>query len=327
MKGVRGLHHVTAIAGDAQENVNFYVGVLGMRLVKRSINQDAPDTYHLFYADAVGTPGTDLTFFPWPRLPAQRRGWGVWDELYLGVPIRSLSYWRERLQAAGIECAPTETRFGELVLPFEDPHGLRLALVETESYSGFGFAPWTESPVPAEHQVRSLAGVRMVVHEGETTAEFFSSAFGFQLQGAERERTDLGECEWKRYIVGEGKAGERIDLCFLPEISRGSWGVGAIHHVAWRAADETEQDRISRAVIAAGGRPTPVIDRFWFKSVYLQEPGGALNEIATDGPGFAVDETPERLGEKLVLPPRFEPRRSTIEAALPPLTLPVTRSG
>ncbi len=318
----KGLHHVTAIAGDAQENLEFYVGVLGMRLVKRTINQDAPDTYHLFYADRDGNPGIDLTFFPWPKLPPRRRGWGVWDELYLGLPTGSLQYWEDRLQEHGVRCQPVEQRFGERVLPFEDPHGLRLTLVESEPYDDFGFTPWKQSPVPAEHQLRSLAGARMLLRDDEATAAFLSRAFGFRLQEREVQSDELGECEWKRYVVGEGKAGQRLETCVLPNLSRGSWGVGAIHHVAWRAADEHEQSALARAAAQAGSNPTPVIDRFWFKSVYLQEPSGALNEIATDGPGFAVDEAPENLGERLVLPPRFEAQREAIEAGLPPLRLP-----
>ncbi len=327
MQTVRGIHHVTAIAGDAQENLDFYVGVLGMRLVKRTINQDAPDTYHLFYADRDGNPGTGLTFFPWPKLPPRRPGWGLWDELYLGVPARSLTYWHERLQSKGVNCQEPEVRFGESVLPVEDPHGLRLALVESETYAEFSSTPWEASPVPREYQVHSLAGVRVLVREHEASAEFFARALGFQPDPNEVQSAGSGECELRRYVVGEGKAGQRIDLCVSPEVARGALGVGAIHHVAWRAADEHEQAHLSQAVRSAGGSPTPTIDRFWFKSVYVREPGGALNEIATDGPGFAVDESPDKLGERLVLPPCFETSREAIEAALPALSVPRFEPG
>ncbi len=314
MSTIKGLHHITAIAGDAQENLDFYVGTLGMRLVKRTVNQDAPDTYHLFYADRDGSPGIDLTFFPWPKLPARRRGWGVWDEVMLGVPKGSLEYWVDRMNAFGVSHSGIETRFGERVLPYEDPHGLRSALVECETYDAFTYRPWPDSPVPQEYQIHSLAGIRIFVRDEAATADFLARAFGFRFETAEQEH-------WKRYIVGGGKAGQRIELCVQPEIARGSWGTGAVHHVAWRAGDEAEQAELASAAASAGAQPTPVIDRFWFKSVYLQEPSGALNEIATDGPGFAVDEAPEALGERLVLPPKFEQHRDTIEGGLPPLSV------
>ncbi len=327
MQTVKGIHHITAIAGDPQENLDFYAGVLGMRLSKRSVNQDVPDTYHLFYTDGGANPGTDLTFFPWPQMEPKRRGIGHWDEVYLTVPPGSIGWWRDRLAAAGASApgahdlgpAPAslgnvEERFGEAVLPFEDPHGMALALLEAPLYDGYDFAPWEGSPVPPEKQILGLGGVRLLLRKEGPTASFLSAALGF-TEGPQ-------EKGWKRFVLGEGESGRRIDLRVEPEESRGQWGVGAVHHVAWRVADEDEQGMVQQQIASHGGRPTPVIDRFWFKSVYSPEPGGALMEVATDGPGFTVDEDPEHLGEALILPPWLEPHREKIEAGLPELKVP-----
>jgi glyoxalase family protein len=326
MQKVQGIHHITAIAGDPQENLDFYAGVLGMRLSKRSVNQDVPDTYHLFYTDGGANPGTDLTFFPWPQMGPKRRGIGHWDEVYLTVPPGSIGWWKDRLSSAGAAApgpAPAslgdvEERFGEAVLPFEDPHGMALALIEAPLYDGYDFAPWEGSPVPPEKQIQGLGGVRLLEGKEGPTASFVASALGFGV-GPE-------ENGWKRFVLGDGKSGQRIDLRIEPEGRRGNWGVGAVHHVAWRVADESEQEAVQRQIAEAGGRPTPVIDRFWFKSVYSPEPGGALMEVATDGPGFTVDEDPEHLGEALILPPWLEPHRGKIEGVLPRLKVPQTAS-
>ncbi len=314
MVNVTGIHHVTAISGDPQETVDFYVGVLGLRLVKRSVNQDVPDTYHLFFADGAGHPGTDITFFPWPSMGPKRSGIGLWDEIYLSVPPDTLQWWASRLRDSGVAVGERERRFGEAVLPFEDPHGMNLALVEAESYDGFDFEAWPESRVPEERQIRALAGARLHERSGEATEEFLARAFGF--------RKLAEEDGWTRYVVGEGKAGQRIDMRVMPEARRGQWGVGAVHHVAWRVAGYREQLEVRTQVISAGRPPTEVIDRFWFRSVYVMEPGGALCEVATDGPGFSVDEDLSRLGETLVLPDWLEPDRQAIEAALPAISLP-----
>lgn len=315
MTPVRGLHHITAIAGDPQENLDFYVGLLGMRLVKRSINQDVPDTYHLFYADGAGTPGTDLTFFPWPNLGPKRDGIGLWNEIYLTVPPDSLEYWQGRLRESAARLFPVEERFGQRVLPFTDPHGMKIGLLEAEPYSDFAPAPWQEGPVPAEYQIRGLGGARLLERDGDPTVRFFDQAFGF--------REIAREDGWTRYGVGEGKAGQFFDLKVIPDGRRGEWGVGAVHHLAFRAEGEAVQQEIRRQVSSTGRPPTPVIDRFWFKSVYVMEPGGALCEVATDGPGFSVDEDPAHLGEELVLPEWYESQRRQIEAALPTLEDPL----
>jgi glyoxalase family protein len=308
MAPIGGIHHVTAIAGDAQENLDFYTGVLGLRLVKRSVNQDATDTYHLFYADADGHPGSDLTFFPWPNLPPGRAGSGMVNEVLLAVQPDTLARWTERLSRAGVAPAAPEVRFGERTLRFTDPHGLPLALVETGDRREF--SAWRASPVPEAEQIRGIHGVRLHERDLVSTGGFLEAGMQF---------TPLAqEGGWHRIGPAGGGSGRFLDVREAAE-RRGEWGVGAVHHVAWRVADEAAQQDARAAVIAAAARPTGVIDRFWFRSVYFKEPGGVLFELATDGPGFAVDESADALGEHLVLPPWLESERATIERSLPPL--------
>jgi glyoxalase family protein len=322
MSAVNGLHHVTAIAGPARENLEFYAGVLGMRLVKRSVNQDDPGTYHLFYADAEGTPGSDLTFFPWSQMAPRRDGHGLSTEVSLTVPAGSLPYWEERLRRAGTTTFPVERRWGKAVLPFEDPHGLRVALVENAVPRRF--AAWGGSPVPEAHQIRGLESARLVERGLAPTAAFLTQVLGFRDEGQSG--------EWHRYGFGEADgsdAGRYVEVRESADMRRGAWGTGSIHHLAWRVDDSAHQQTMRSAIEAAGRRPTEVIDRFWFKSVYFLEPGGVLFELATDGPGFAVDEDPAHLGEHLVLPPWLEAHRADIEArlpALPPLAVAASRT-
>jgi glyoxalase family protein len=303
---ITGLHHVTAIAGDPQENLDFYSGRLGMRLVKRSVNQDVPDTYHLFYADAVGHPGTDLTFFPWPSMGPGRKGSGLAVEVALAVPTGSLGFWANRL---GTAAGKPATRFGEKILPVVDPHGLDLVLVETADSREF--TPWAEGPVPGEQQIRGLHGVRVSERSLAATAEFLTDGMGLSRVGE--------EAGWHRFAAGPGGSGRVVDVRETLDDPRGRWGTGTVHHVAWRVPDDRTELEARDRVAAMGAVPTEVIDRFWFRSVYFREPGGVLFELATDGPGFAVDEAPEHLGESLVLPPWLEPHRKAIEAALVPL--------
>lgn len=316
---VGGLHHVTAIAGPAQENLDFYAGVLGMRLVKRSVNQDDPGTYHLFYADAEGRPGSDITFFPWARMAPSRAGHGLASEVALAVPEASLPYWVERLGRYGVPIGDVVDRFGQATLPLVDPHGLRLTLVASAPEAEP--AVWDESPVAREYQVFGLAGARMTLRELGPSTRLIRGALGY---------TELGhEDGWHRWQVSADPsrasvAGRWLDLAEVPDAPRGAWGTGAIHHLAFRVEDDTHEQLVRQAAIDAGAHPTPVIDRFWFRSVYFKEPGGVLFELATDGPGFAVDEDPAHLGERLVLPPWLEAQRASIEANLPTLRMPTT---
>jgi len=310
MQRVKGVHHITAIAGTAQENLDFYAGVLGMRLVKKSVNQDDPGTYHLFYADAEGHPGSDLTFFPWAFLAPPRIGHGMAVEVGLEVPRDSLTFWRSRLEPYGAALRPAESRFGQTVLPLIDPHGLKLALVETDTPRAF--TPWDGSPIPAERQIRGLSGAQIWERDAGTSAAFLTSVLGFEAIASEN--------GWTRY--GFSDAAGVVDIKQTPDTGRGAWGIGSVHHIAWRVDDDAHQLAVREQVESAGGRATPVIDRFWFKSVYFKEPGGVLFELATDGPGFATDEDPAHLGESLVLPPWLERQRAEIERALPVLAPP-----
>ncbi|HEU4333111.1 MAG TPA: ring-cleaving dioxygenase [Candidatus Eisenbacteria bacterium] len=319
MKSVAALHHVTAIAGPAQENLDFYAGVLGMRLVKRSVNQDDPGTYHLFYADAAGHPGTDLTFFPWAEMAPPRSGHGLSSEVSLAIPPGSLDWWGDRLARYGTAVGGAETRFGEKALPLVDPHGLRVALVETEQPAHRSFTAHDGSPVPAEKQIRGLHGARALERQLAPTASFLETVMGF--------RHVATEGSWHRYRAEGGGSGSFLDVAEAPNTPRGLWGVGSIHHLAWRVEDDAHEQAVRERIEEAGARPTPVIDRFWFRSVYFKEPGGVLFELATDGPGFGVDEDAARLGEKLVLPPWLEARRPQIEAALPPLVMPAAAAS
>jgi glyoxalase family protein len=307
MHGVNGVHHITAIAGPAQENLDFYAGVLGMRLVKRSVNQDDPTTYHLFYADAEGHPGSDLTFFPWAQMAPPRPGYGLAMEVGLEIPTGTLAFWGRRLEKYGTQPGQVQSRFGQPVLAFSDPHGLNVALMEAPP--GRPFTPWDGSPVAPEWQIRGLQGARLWERDASATKQFLTTVLGF-----EELATESG---WTRFGF-RGSAGG-VDVRDAPEARPGAWGVGSVHHLAWRVDDEAHQAHMRARVEAAGADATPVIDRFWFKSVYFREPGGVLFELATDGPGFAVDEDPKHLGETLVLPPWLEGRRQSIEQALPPL--------
>ena len=316
MSQVTGLHHITCIAGEPQDNVDFYSGVLGMRLVKKSVNQDSPGTYHLFYADGAGHPGTDITFFPWPEMPPARPGVGLAMEVSLAIPLGTVDYWAERLVEHHIRVGEIETRRRTSALPFTDPHGLPLVVHETGDDREF--TPWAESPVPAERQIRGLHSVRLWERDLALTSSFLTGVLGF---------IDVGtEGEWTGFEIAGGGSGRYLELREIPDAERGAWGTGGIHHVAWRVPDLDTELKVRERIERARRRPTEVIDRFWFKSVYFLEPGGVLFELATDGPGFTVDEDPISLGEHLVLPPWLESQRQEIESQLPPIHPPASHS-
>jgi glyoxalase family protein len=280
--------------------------------VKKSVNQDDPGTYHLFYADAEGHPGSDLTFFPWARLAPPRLGHGLAVEVGLEVPADSLEFWGRRLEQYGAAVGTLNVRLGDRVLTLTDPHGLRLALVEPAAAPRRAFTPWEGSEVPADRQIRGLFGAQTWEQDEAATAAFLTGVLGFARVASEKSLT--------RYAV-PGAAGV-LDVRGAAEARRGAWGVGCVHHIAWRVEDEDHQMEMRARVESAGTMPTPVIDRFWFKSVYFREPGGVLFELATEGPGFAIDEDAAHLGETLILPPWLEPSRDAIENVLPPIALP-----
>src|SRR5581483_1605310 len=269
-------------------------------------------TYHLFYADAEGHPGSDLTFFPWPDMGPGRNGTGITNEVALAIPQGSAAWWRDRLAKEGLRVRE-ETRFGEETLAFEDFHGLRLALTTSPRAQERTFTPWARSAVPAVHQIRGLHAVRAVEIAADPTKALAERVLGMRLVGSEE--------GWDRY-AGADPASGHLDVCSKPSLPRGEWGVGKVHHVAWRVKDDAQQRDPQGAVRSAGLGATQVSDRFWFHSVYSREPGGILFERATDGPGFGVDEPLDALGERLVLPPWLEPRRPQIEERLSPLRLP-----
>ena len=306
-----GIHHVTAIAGEPQRNVDFHAGLLGLRVVKKTVNFDDPGTYHLYYGDGAGTPGSIMTFFPWPGAPRGRIGAGQLTVTAFSVPAASLGYWTERLVEAGVRFERPEDRLGETVLRFSDPDGLRLELVAAGEDRRDG---WAGGPAPAEYSVRGFHHVTLAVADPSRTAELMTGTLGFRQTGEVEGRA--------RYEAGEGGPGNTVDIADGTGFPRGRIGVGTVHHVAFRASDEQTQLELREKVHSLGYNVTPVLDRNYFRSIYFREPGGVLFEIATDPPGFAVDEDTRHLGESLKLPPWLERRREELEGLLPPLSVP-----
>lgn len=311
--GIRGIHHVTAIATDPQRNVDFYAGVLGLRLVKRTVNYDDPGTYHLYYGDEEGRPGTILTFFPWPRARRGSRGTGQATVTAFSVPEGSLGWWDERLGRFGVIREDVTRRFDEEVLAFLDPDGMKLELA---AHAGAAdLPPWADGPVDAAHAVRGFHSVTLAESDPEATAGVLGS-MGF---------TAAGEAGLRHRFRGSGgaaEAGTRVDLLIDPHGSPGHVAAGTVHHVAFRAADDADQLRWRETLLGRGLHVTPVLDRNYFHSIYFREPGGVLFEIATDPPGFAIDESVEELGSALRLPPWLEAQRERLESVLPQLEAP-----
>ncbi len=304
-----GLHHITAICRDARRNAAFYTDTLGLRMVKRTVNFDEPNTWHLYYGGETGSPGTVLTFFAWDHVAAGRNGIGLAVETAFIVPQRSLGYWTQRLVENNIPHEAPEKRFGETVIGLTDPDGMRLELVArkgAESLSG-----WGGGGVPAGHAIRGFAGVTLWVGETASTARVLTQALGFAPLGREGNR--------HRFVSSGAAIGSIVDLRAAPGFLAGRMGAGSIHHVAFRAADDAAQAAMAGTLRAQGLQPTGPIDRLYFRSVYVREPGGILFEIATDRPGFTADEPQDQLGKTLRLPPWHEPRRAQIEAVLLPL--------
>ncbi|GAB3289607.1 ring-cleaving dioxygenase [Parasphingorhabdus pacifica] len=307
----RGLHHVTAIAGDPQRNADFYLRTLGLRLVKSTVNFDDPGTYHLYYGDEAGRPGSLLTFFPWEGAPSGRRGTGQATTTSFSVPQESIGWWKQHLTAAGVEVGQVCNRDGEDALEFRDPDGLSLALVAHPQDDPR--APWDNGIVPAEHGVRGLHSVTLSVSSEEATAERLGR-LGLSLSSQEQNRF--------RFTAGDGGPGSFVDVLVTPESPEGLVAAGTVHHVAWRAPDAATQTTWREELADDGVQVTSILDRQYFRSIYFREPGGTLLEIATDEPGFTADEPLLELGRALKLPPWLEPDREQINAALPALRLP-----
>ncbi len=305
-----GIHHVTAIADDPQKNVGFYSGVLGLRLVKKTVNFDDPGSYHLYYGDAAGNPGTIMTFFSWPGAYRGRIGTGQVSTTSFAVPEDSLGYWVERLVEHGVRFEQPKKRFDETILAFEDPDGLAVEFVARPGRNG-GEAPG--GPVPAEHAIRGISGVTLSERSGEATADFLTNLLGFEKIEEEYGRT--------RHLT-TSSGGSFADVLVRPDGPAGRVSVGTVHHVAWRAPDDETQEEWREKLLYHGFHVTPVLDRRYFHSIYFREPGGVLFEIATDPPGFTIDEDKEHLGESLKLPPWLEENRERIEQSLPPVRQP-----
>ena len=309
-----GIHHVTSITGDVQKCVDFYVTVLGLRFVKKSINQDVPDTYHIYFGDNLGSPGTAMTFFGWPAWPDRRAGSGQVTTVSFAVPAGSLDFWAARLRNLGVESSRT-SRFGRDVLVLADADGIELELVGDVSPE-FRWVPWPDGQVDRDHAIRGFHSVTMTVAEATATIELLVKTMDFHKSVQEGGRT--------RFQTGKGGQGAILDVVESPEGPGGEESIGTVHHVAWRASDAAHQTEWREALINAGRNVTPVIERYYFKSVYFREPGGILFEIATDGPGFTVDEPVESLGSTLSLPPWFDVRRDLLDETLPPIVVPTT---
>jgi glyoxalase family protein len=304
-----GIHHVTAISGKATRNLEFYTHVLGLRFVKKTVNFDDPTTYHLYYGDFEGRPGTILTFFAWEDAAPGRAGVGLTQETAFRVPASSIGYWTHRFVEKGVTQEALERRFGEPVLPFKDPDGLMLALVGA---AGAETEPaWHTSDIPAEHAIRGFHGATLLLEEASPTSSVLTDVLGFNEAGRDGPLI--------RFRASEAIGGY-VYIRPAKEFLAGSLGRGSVHHIAFRAADDTRQAEMAQKLVTNHGlRPTQQLDRQYFQSVYFHEPGGILFEIATDQPGFAVDEALGSLGRDLKLPQFLESRRKEIEAILPPL--------
>jgi glyoxalase family protein len=310
---VPGIHHLTSITGDVQKCVDFYVSVLGLRFVKQSVNFDVPDTYHIYFGDRVGTPGTAMTFFGWHHLPWRPAGKGQVTTIAFAVPERSLDFWFGRLRELGVEASRSE-RFDGGVIAVRDPDQIQLELVGQSSDDRWSV--WPDSPVAAENQIRGFHSVLLSVAEEEPTARFLTETMGFRETAREGGRV--------RFETGPGGPNAVLDLLADPAAEAGEEATGTVHHVAWRAFDDSHEKAWRETLVAAGRTVTPVIERKYFRSIYSREPGGVLFEIATDQPGFTVDETEDALGSGLQLPPQHEHRRESLKVNLPPIAVPVT---
>jgi glyoxalase family protein len=308
---INGLHHVTAISGAAQRNLDFYVKVLGLRFVKKTVNFDDPGVYHLYYGNEVGSPGTALTFFPWEHLSKGRAGVGETSLTQFSVPAGSLSFWQRRLEAMGVPVAALETSFGEERLILEDPDGMKLALVVPDAADGR--RPWLTGEIGEDVAIRGFHGVTLTLASGDATADLLTGVMGYELLGREGDTL--------RYATPSASHAQFVDIVEQPRGTPALQGGGSVHHIAFSVEDRAAQSAVRERLQAAGHSVTPQIDRNYFYSVYFRSPGGVLFEVATEEPGFTVDEPVAELGTHLKLPPQHEHLRAEIERTLPPLRL------
>ena len=309
MNLINGLHHITAIARNAQLNHDFYTEVLGMRMVKKTVNFDDPGTYHLYYGDSEGTPGSILTFFPWPGIRRGKAGVGMIGEISFAVPENSEDFWKNRFEDFKVNYHPVIERFGEKLLPFDDNEGLRLNL----HFSGDlpAAKPWITKEIPEKHAVSGFKGISLMLKEVHKTATVLTEILGYKFLKQE------GNCH--RYITNAPGAVSVVDLFEIPKGAPGLVGAGTYHHVAFRVKNEEELMSMRNIIVQHNLSVTEKIDRNYFYSIYFREPGGVLFEVATDNPGFSVDEPMSELGIHLKLPEQFEHNRQHIESVLPPL--------
>ena len=331
---VLGIHHVTAISSNPQKNIDFYTQILGLRLVKLTVNFDDPTTYHLYFGDEIGRPGTILTFFPWPDAPKGRRGTGQVITISFLVPVNSISYWIDRFKNQKIHFQGPTKRFGdnEEVLTVHDPDGLELELVAHKSAENATLNLWKEGPIPVDHAIRGFYSVTLSEEGYERTASVLTDELGFRLIGQDGSRfryqatatattTTAAKDDANDQHDYQG-SNNIVDVLCLPYTQYGFIGVGTVHHVAWRTPTDEQQKILRSRIIKAGLNATPVIDRVYFHSVYFREPGGILFEIATNPPGFTIDEKTEELGTHLMLPKWLESVRKDLEKVLPKVKLP-----
>lgn len=313
LMNITGLHHVTAIASNPQPNLDFYVELLGLRLVKRTVNFDDPSSYHFYFGDAVGTPGTILTFFLWPGSRRGIHGSGEVSATAFTIPTGSAGFWLERLKLYHVTAERAPNRLGEDVVRFADPDGMLIELIE--STPSDALVPWSEGPVPAEHLIRGLHGVSARLQSSEETAKLLTEVFGYRRAQETGNRV--------RFVApGEDGIGKFIDLVCTPDVRPGRVAAGSVHHIAFRVSNDEEQIAWREKLVGLGYQVSPILDRTYFHSIYFQEPGGVLFELATDPPGFSQDETVNELGANLRLPPWMEQARPEIENILPKITVP-----
>lgn len=308
---VKGIHHVTAISGAPQRNLDFYAKVLGLRFVKKTVNFDDPSVYHLYYGNERGEPGTAMTFFPWAHLPPGRRGTGEASLTWFAVPEGSLTFWRRRLEAAGVPVEGPHERFGEPALHARDPDDLPFALVVPATPDGR--APWTTAAIPADVAIRGFHGVTLTLADAGPTAALLVDLLDYEPAGQEGDT--------QRLVAKHARHARVVDVVERPDVPPARQGLGSVHHVAFAVADRPAQMAVRERLVAAGHRVTPQIDRNYFFSIYFRSPGGVLFEVATEEPGFTVDEPVAELGRNLRLPAQHEHLRATLERTLPPLTL------